>query len=522
MAYNQRYRTGLVDSSAHKRKWNPSWQKKGPVVERGSLYKPITSPTDQQLAIFDHIQNSSKSLRVIARAGTSKTSSIVHSMRQVSSDKSMLYVIFANRCAREAEAKTEERVCVKTVHAFGLAALRKAFGNKIEVDDKGDKSYNISIAQFGGEDEKAEVRHNFIKAMDLCKGYLAESVQEVLNVCDLHAIEYCGYNEADFAARVIEGLRLSALQYMRVEFSDMVWLPCKLGLAVQQYDIVFLDEAGDCNPARIEIVLKAIKSGGKLVFIGDPRQNVFQFTGSSADAMDVLQARTQADTLPLTMTFRCGKAIVELVKSIVPDYEAAPGNCEGVVESKTVQQMMAPVDQGGCGPGDFIISRTNAPLVPLCLQFIREGRRCMVLGKDLGKNLQWMLRRSKASSVAGFLDWLDNWKNVECEKLITRNKKCDHITDKYDTLVYLSEGTNDLETMRKRIDDMFSDDNVENIITATSGHKSKGMERKRVWKLEETFAKCSAKATTPTDIVAEENINYVSTTRAEQCLYLVS
>lgn len=523
MAYNQRYRTGLVNTAPQgKRKWNPSWSKKGPTVERGSQYKPITSPTDQQLAIFHHIVNSRKSLKVKARAGTSKTSSIVEAMRMVPDGVSMLYVIFANKNAREAEGKADPRVQVSTIHSYGLAQLRRAFGsNNITVDDKGDKSYNIALALIGPDNTQAEARYNLIKAMSLAKGYMCETVEEVLTVCDKHGIEFAGMNEAEFAGKVLEGMRIALKQYMRVEFDEMISTPLALNVACQQYDIVFLDEAGDVSKARWKLVLKAVKPGGKLVFIGDDKQCIFQFTGVSSGVLDDIKEATQADELPLTMTFRCGRAIVELAKQYVPDYEAAPCCPEGEVASKTYADMQAPVSSGGATAGDFILSATNAPLVPLCLQFIREGRKCMILGKDLGKNLQWMITRSKTSSVVGFLDWLDAWKNVECEKLITRNKKCDHITDKYDTLVYLTEGTNDLAVVKQRITNLFSDNNVENIITMSTAHKSKGMERKRVFLLMETYAKMSAKATTPTDIEAQENLMYVSITRAIHSLYQV-
>jgi DNA helicase-2/ATP-dependent DNA helicase PcrA len=521
MSYNNRYRTGLVSEGSAKKKWNPSWGKKGPIVARGSMYRPLTNPSAQQSAIINDVASNPDHLVCIARAGCGKTSTIVEALRHVPQGKSIMYVVFNSRNSKEAEGKCEERVRVSTIHAYGLSCIRKAFGKGIEVDDKGDKSYNISLALFGPEDEKAEIRHHFIKGMSLAKSYLCSNVDDVIEMCDKHGIEFGDMNAGDFAAKILEGLALSARQYMRVEFDDMPYLPIALNLTQEQFDVVALDESQDASPNRIQLVLRAIKPGGKLISIGDDKQSVYAFTGSDAHAMHTITTLTNAHTLPLTVTYRCSKRVVELAQTYVPEYTAAPSNLEGEVADRTLEQMMKPYAEGGAGPGDFVLSRVNAPLVKLCLSFVREGRKACVMGKDLGKSLTWMLKRSEANSVAGFLVWLDAWKNTECEKLVVRNKPCDVITDKYDTLVYLTDGTNDLGVVRQRITDMFSDDNMENIITCSSGHKSKGMERKRVWILTDGYKRCMAKAKSEFEVEQEENIFYVSITRSIETLYMV-
>ena len=49
------------------------------------------------------------------------------------------------------------------------------------------------------------------------------------------------------------------------------------------------------------------------------------FAGASANALDELIDELQAEVLPLTMTWRCPKAVVRLAQRIVPDIEAADG-----------------------------------------------------------------------------------------------------------------------------------------------------------------------------------------------------
>jgi DNA helicase-2/ATP-dependent DNA helicase PcrA len=491
--------------------WNPNWKKPNPVV-RGSAYKPITNPSAQQSAIFAHIAASRTALVVQALAGTGKTATSVECMNKyVPVGKSILYVIFANRNAREAEGKCGERVEVRTCHAFALAALKKAYVS-IEVDAHGEKSRNIAQALLGPEEEKLELRYNFCKALSLAKSYLCEDVESVIEACDKHEIETCEMSEVEFAEKVLEGLELSARQYTRVDFDDMIWLAIKKNIAIPKFDYVFADECQDLSPVRIELVLRSIAPGGKLIAIGDRNQAIFSFTGADEAAMDKLQERTSAENLPLYTTYRCGKKIVELAQAYVPEYVAAETNPDGLVCEISEEAMMKSPEDGGVSPGSFVISRTNAPLVSYCLQLIRQGRKACVLGKDLGKALTWMIKRSGAESVPGFLGWLEAWKATECERLGARNKPCDHIVDKFDTLVILCEGRNTLAEVKAHIEDMFSDEDEGAKVVLLTAHKAKGLERDRVFILSDTY-KCKGPQ--------EDNVMYVSLTRAKSELYLV-
>jgi superfamily I DNA/RNA helicase len=80
------------------------------------------------------------------------------------------------------------------------------------------------------------------------------------------------------------------------------------------------------------------------------------------------------------------------------------------------------------------------------------------------------------------------------------------------------EGERDLEGVKKNIKNMFEDDSDENKITISSIHKFKGMERDRVFRLESSFV-CKPK--TEYDQEQENNLHYVSITRAKNSLMLV-
>ena len=498
--------------------WNPNW-KKAPPVERGSAYKPIVNPSAEQRAIFMHVASSPNHLVVQALAGTGKTATIVEAMcKYVPPGKSMLYVIFANRNAREAESKCHAGIQVRTCHAFGLAALKAAYGSKVEVDAKGEKVRNIAQALLGPEDEKVELRFNFCKAVSLAKGYLCSDVESVLAVMTKHEIEVNldQTSEDDFASNVLKALELSAQQYMRVDFDDMIWLPIKRNVSIPKYDYVFPDEVQDLSPARRELVKRAVALNGKMVAVGDKNQAIFGWTGADSASMENTRTEMDADVLHLSTTYRCAKSIVAVAQATVPEYVAYEGNAEGEVTNKSLDMMQKPANEGGAAPGDFILSRVNAPLVKLCMQFVREGRKANIQGRDVGKNLTYMLKRSKAASVSGFLMWLDTWESNECQKLAERNKPIDAITDKADCLRVFCEGETSLEAVKANIESMFADEEPgkpeTGIIRLSSIHRAKGLEADRVWLLTYTFTPVGPD---------EENVWYVGVTRARHSLYMV-
>lgn len=502
-----------------KKKW--SGYKKPKPVQRGVAYRPISNPTEEQVAIIDHMKSSDNSLMCEAFAGCAKTSTAVEAMMMLPESTSIQYLVFNNRNAREAESKCVERIAVNTCHSFGLRAYVAAVG-KVEIS-KDEKDENISRALLGPEDEKLELRNNFKQAVNLCKSYLAETSEEIIGVMDRHEIDTGEMNSEEFAGNIIKAMELAVQQNKIVSMSDMLWLPIKMNKRIPQSDVLVLDEVQDFAPVRLEMAMRAVRPGGKIFACGDRKQMLYLFCGADSKAIDNVIARSNADTLKLRTTFRCGKAIVDYCRSWVPDYLAADSNPDGVVLEKGTEQMMLPFIDGGAGPGDFIISRTNAPLTEYALKFLKEGRKVAILGKDLGVGLMMMVRRSKADTVIQFLGWLDDWKNGECEKLIARNKPCDHIIDKYDCLVNFCDGTNDTKEVIRRIIAMFADENDEgnkDRILLSTTFKIKGFEADRVWMLQDTFP--SNRVKTDEDKQVAENLLYVSASRARTHLFLTS
>lgn len=519
MAYTRSAYRPPADPSAPKRRGNPNWNpnyKKSTVVP-GSLYKPCNNLSDEQTAIRDAVVNGSGSIIVDAYAGTGKTTLCVETMyavKRVHPHLTQGYIIFASRNKDEAKGKCPTSVHVSTAHSFGLSVLTKTFG-KITVDKE--KTARIASALVGPDDDKAEMRYMVEKAIDLGKDYLAEEQSDIEEIVEKHSLEMCGLAMSEFAAKVLEGMRVSKQQTRIVSFSDMVWLPLVLNLSIPTFDILYGDECQDLNPARIELMLRALGQNGRFVGVGDEFQSIFQFSGADRHALRKLKERTNAVIMPLHRTFRCGKAIVKEAQVYVPEYVAAETNSEGEVKEVTEQEMMS---DKGASPGDFILSRTNAPITKIALALIKMGKKCNIQGRDLGKTLTYMIKRSKAKTVIGFQEWLDTWASAEIERLTAKNKNSDHIVDKKECLEAFCEGERSLDVVVEKIRSLFDEaepDETHRIILSTV-HRAKGLERNRVFLLEDSFG---VRTKTEEDVIAERNVRYVGITRARNNLFYV-
>jgi superfamily I DNA/RNA helicase len=500
MAYN-RYRTGLVSESPVKKKWYP-YKKQEPIVRVPR--KTDCEWSEYQSNIFAAIAEGKDNIVVSAVPGSGKTTTITEALYHLPPGLNTLFLAFNKSIATELSARVPEGVECRTTHAMGLKIITNAFG-KIDIDN--DKGMRISQALVGVEPEKTELRCNLAKAMDLCKGYLATTESDIDVVLDRHGIDADDRDE--FISNVMKGLDISAKQNRLIDFGDMIWFAHRHNLTPpQKFDRVFIDETNDLNAAQIDMVIRLVREGGKIIAIGDPRQSIYQFRGADSEAIPNVIARTHARTLPLSVCYRCARSIVELAATIEPSIEAAPNAPEGIVETVSEQSMF-----DNAQPGDAILSRVNAPLIGYCLQFLKVGRKANIQGRDVGKNLTWMIKKSECNTISEFLAWVDNWCAEQCERLTGKNRDCTHIVDKRDCFYAFAEGCYSLADMKANIEKMFEDTDDNNRILLSSIHRAKGKEWKRVYLLHKT---CK-----PTKGIEEANLTYVGYTRAKSHLMLV-
>lgn len=477
----------------------------------------------QQQEIFAWFADSKRTRGVVrARAGTGKTTTIIEGLSHAP-EKRMLLCAFNKRIAEELSRKiSTDRAEAKTLHGVGFAYVRRNW-ETCRVD--GSRGKRLALEACGGQAAPDAMVALVAKLAGLVKEMAphANTPAEVLDVAeDMDCLpdedwEDDGWTPAKVAKCALRAMDLAAKKDGTCDFSDMLWLPLRHGWARGQWDLVVVDECQDMNAAQIELALKSVRKGGRVLVVGDDRQAIYGFRGADSGSLDRLKAAMGAEELPLTVTYRCPKAVVAEAQRLVPDYLAAESAPAGVVETMPLAKLAKAVT-----PGDFVLSRKNAPLVRTCLSILRVGTRAKVEGRDVGKGLVALVKKLKAKSMPNFLERLEAWEAKEVARALKLKPeraevKRAEIEDQAETLRALADGLSGIPELEARIESLFADvEGAPSQVVCSTVHRSKGLEAANVFILKETLVRRGKDGKPLAQSPEEANIEYVAITRAQQ------
>jgi DNA helicase II / ATP-dependent DNA helicase PcrA len=484
------------------------------------------SPSPQQEAIFENIASGEGHSVVSALAGCGKSSSILRGLDFIPKGSSTLLVAFNKNIAKRLESEVPPGVMAWTLHSYGLRQISRAISHvRPEIDE--DKMVKILREMVPLERDRAAIPA-IGKLVSLAKGCLAhkaEAIDALIDDYDL-SLPIEVFPREEFVALAGKAMDRSLEVQNSIDFDDMVWFPCVLKMPTRQFDRVFIDECQDLNAAQMKLALKGCEPSGRICAVGDKHQAIYQFRGADHHAFDNLVQKLDAEVLGLTTTFRCAKKIVELARTIVPEFEAAPGAPPGIVRDVGPDQLVK-----DARPGDFVLSRTNAPLLKLCFRLAREGRPVAIQGRDIGARLKgvvFRLSKKTGSSLFAFLAEVEKWRDKEVERLTKLERSTANVVDTAACIEAVSEDASDLDEVISRIDRAFADGESRDRIVLSSTHKAKGLERDRVWMLSDTFLRGKRIYSGGKMVgydrpdVTERNLFYVCVTRAKRELIRVS
>lgn len=448
-----------------------------------------------------------------AVAGSGKTTVIEECNHRINSDFNILDVAF-NRHIRD-ELKKRMSACpnitVDTLNGFGYKALRKAVKRYVKLKEEKTQD-TLYYDVFDGAKEKPardlyyRIRYSVCKVVGLCKANMFwtptdEQIEGLVENWprDVTVATFCEYVRVTLAKCLSKTLV--------IDWDDQVALPIYYDWDIPQYDYVFVDEAQDLSPVQIELTKRAIRS--KAIYVGDPRQAIYQFRGADSKAVQNIIDSLQCVELPLSICYRCSKAVVRRAQEKVPHIQAAPDAVEGIDADIKYPEFQKMVQDG-----DVVLCRCTAPLISECLKLIGQGKKAVVKGRDFGEGLLELLPDADVL-VESFSDELDQWYNTATESCRRQKKDSVNIQDKYDSLRALFAICKTTGAIRKQINSIFTD--TVKGITFMTGHKSKGLEADRIFILKPELLP-HPKAT---NIEAEDNLWYVMVTRAKRDLYWI-
>lgn len=478
----------------------------------------------QQMDVFNYFEHPAplnKHLIVRARAGTGKTTTIIEGVNRAP-ESNILVCAFNKHIAQTLNNRlTNPRAEAKTLHSLGYQAIRSEWsGMKVaEGSSRADYLTNRACEQTTPKPIKRLVSLLHTKAREICP--LTATPKQLLHLAyQFDCVPEEGWSDypteyvADKAYVAMNQAAIEAPpKHIGIDFADMVFLPLifKL-LAKDDYDLVVVDEAQDLTLAQLTIAQQVCS--GRICIVGDDKQAIFGWRGADSDSLDRLKQELQATELPLTTTYRCAQSIVRRAQVLVPDIVADPSSPEGQVDAADYADLLEQAR-----PGDFILSRLNAPLVRITLQLLRRQKRAHMRGRDIGRDIQTVLKRVGGSTLEDMQVKLDVWERKTVTKLIAYGEQnqalVDRCRDQAEMLRAIAEVSDNLSDLQNRIDWLFSDEEEASQILCSSIHKAKGLEAERVWVLQESLYRRGPSQ-------EEDNCSYVATTRAKQHLTMVT
>lgn len=292
-------------------------------------------------------------------------------------------------------------------------------------------------------------------------------------------------------------------------------------------NMVLVHNCQDISDVQRELFLRCFKKGTRFVACGDPAQAIYAFNGANAKSFEKLQNLPNTQTMPLSITYRCPKKVVDFVHKFVPDMVPRDNAPDGeIIDDVSIRSIEN---------NAMVLCRTKAPLFKLYMRYLRMNRTAYIRGKDIGTNLANMISatdqfdlntdlRKDGVFVRLYDRLFQTRNNIMIKRGLEAKEACmtDAVTDLYDSiqaLEVLAEGLRTEKELEGRINTVFDDGKAG--ICLSTVHKAKGLEANEVYIACHSLMP-SSRAERDWEIEQEKNLEYVAYTRTKMKLGFIS
>jgi DNA helicase-2/ATP-dependent DNA helicase PcrA len=498
-------------------------------------------PSPQQAAFLDFAASGRGNAVLEACAGSGKTSTLTQGVSRMRGTKFL--GAFNKSIAAELQKRvgsdepTSRTAIASTMHSAGFAAWRRRHPKAAVLSGKTRKVFR-QLSTERSFDHGA-------RYVDYVDDMVSYAMNAGLGLDDPREIDddkrwqaISNHFDADrsldkrVGANEQIGIRWARLTLKRslemcpeaVSFDEMLYAPLQSGVRIQQFDNVLIDEAQDSSVPRILLAERMLGEGGRLFAVGDRHQSIYGFAGADASAMQNIVKRFDCTVLPLSVSFRCPRAVVWYAQQFAGLHiEPAPDAEEGI--SRRISLYPGWWREDKPKPHDAILCRFNAPLVGLAFAFLREGVPCRMAGRDeLGATLKQLAKRRDSRTIdaveAHLRDWLAE--EIKVARLRDKPARANAAQDMVDTMQAIIDrcravGQHTVADLVAEIDRLFVKPKQPAVLLS-SIHKAKGQEWPRVY-----WMQTSPKFSQPQEWQQQQemNLKYVAATRAMHELVLV-
>lgn len=465
--------------------------------------------------IFRHTANTQTNLAIEAVAGSGKTTTIVEATRRLPVGGDTLFLAFNKSIVNTLSSKLPFSIDCKTMNGLGHGLLTR----KLRAITSGRpklNSYRIwDVMRSVLTDEQAEeygsAMVRFVSlaranALGIRTELTARVFEEALGDFEIDIPDE--YEQLACRQAVVVMERLISTCGDEFDFDDQLYMPIYWEMAFPRYDTVFIDEAQDLSPIQHLMLERLSDRGARIIAVGDSRQAIYGFRGADTASMSNLAERFNMTILPLSISYRCPKAVVKEAQKIVYHIQSAETAPEG--EVIYADEMPEPKDfPSHC----MILCRTNAPMFNLALQFLKERVPCHVMS-NFGKDIISFVKKMNAKTTEDLEKELKAWMEKEVAKAEAREwwGKANMIRDKYDALLPFCEAFDFKIQVVAALQQLLASSAGATLATI---HKAKGLEAPTVYILRPDLLPAPF-AKTERAIAQEMNLKYVAVTRAQK------
>jgi DNA helicase-2/ATP-dependent DNA helicase PcrA len=475
--------------------------------------------SEYQFNIFEAVKTTQDNICVQATAGSGKTTTLLEILNIIPKFKKTIFLSFSNTIVNELKSRIPAHTTASTLHSLGC---RMIFATKKGVRIDNDKWFKIFLNTFPKEELKIKATfkmcYEMVDIINYARMTLTKFNDEDLELmCQHYNVNYTKEHFNKVISEFNKDRKLTS-----IDFTDMIYLPIKLNLADPIYDYVLLDEAQDLNNAQRIFVERILKPQGRLLAVGDEKQSIYSFSGSSVDSFSKLQERPNTTTLPLSISYRCAKNIVRKAQEIYPDsIQYFEGAVDGEVRKGTIDEAQV---------GDLIICRKTAPLIEAFFHLLKNRIKAQVIGRDIETGLVNLAEKVQTSSIENTLLRMQDELDAIIEQLTreriskpTLHPKYVSLEEKCEVIKVILSHIDSSSMLVSTIKEIFAESKTS--LKLMTIHRSKGLEADRVFLIEKYDGKAmypSPRAVQSWEKVQEANLQFVAITRAKKQLIQLS
>lgn len=474
-----------------------------------------SSLTYEQIRILNHQFDMEQKIRIIALAGTGKTTTLLHLARLYPQVK-FLNIVFNKSVSDDAKRKFPPNVTCKTAHSLAYSEVGRFLRHKLTSSLR---PYDL-ISHIKHNEEHMQIFTYANLVLTTINNFTLSS-SAMMDITHVPSQDF-SHKSISFGnktrilkdALMIWDMMLDKDNQFKITHDIYLKLYHLKRPNLNAFQCIMVDEAQDCNPVILDIVLSQTMP---VIFVGDPNQQIYGFRG----AQNAMQSFKATHTYHLTKSFRFGPEIAYIASCIL---ELLLNSRRSTIVGSTNDSYI-----NGKVIGKYaIISRTN-------IMLFNEALR-MVVFKRLKVNEPTVIN---ATFAGGFNSYgFDQITDIYKLKHKDTSLKDGFIArfKSYSDLVNYARYSDDSDLLSKiEIVNQHGHDiskfisilkerccysiDVANVIFSTA-HKSKGLEFDTVCLTDDypiSTVPSLFNGDSPRD---EANILYVAVTRAKKCLLL--